>query len=126
MGLVARPASAQQGGGAAPATLRGTVRDARTGEVLIGATVRIPVSQQGTATLLDGTFQLRGLVPGATVAVQALSLGYAPQTLTVTLRAGATQSLGFQLAATGRALAEVTVAGKLDRESEASGRRRAP
>ena len=123
MGLVARSASAQPGGGAAPATLRGTVWDARTGEVLIGATVRLPVSQQGTATLLDGTFQLRGLVPGGAVTVQALSLGYAPQTLTVTLQAGTTQSIGFRLAATGRALAEVIVAGKLDRESEASGRR---
>ena len=66
---------------------------------------------------------MRGLVPGGAVTVQALSLGYAPQTIIVTLQAGTTQSIGFRLAATGRALAEVTVAGKLDRELEASGRR---
>ncbi len=117
------PALAQPSRGGAPAAVRGTVRDARTGEVLIGATVRVPATQQGTATLLDGTFQLRGLAPGAAVIVEALSLGFEPQVLTVALTPGTTQKLEFRLTAAHRALSEVTVTGRLDRESDASVRR---
>ena len=85
--------------------------------------MRLPATQQGAATLLDGTFQLRGLAPGTAVAVEAQSLGYAPQTLSVNLAPGATQTAEFKLTAQGRELAEVTVAGRLDRESDASVRR---
>ena len=123
LGLLVGQAKAQGIGGIAPTTLRGTVRDASTGEVLIGATVRVPATQQGTATLLDGTFQLRGLTPGTAVVVQAQNLGYAPQQLTVTLQSGATQMIAFKLMTTGRELAEVTVAGQLDRESAGAARR---
>ena len=121
LGLLALPAVGQNR--SQTATLRGTVRDAATGEVLIGATVRVPATQQGTAALLDGTFQLRGLAAGSGVVVEALSLGYAPQQLTVTLQAGTTQTVEFKLAATGHELTEVTVAGQLDRESASSARR---
>ena len=122
LGLLVRPVAAQNSA-ANHTTLRGTVRDAATGELLIGATVLVPATRQGTATLLDGTFQLRGLAAGAAVVIQAQNLGYAAQLQTVTLRAGATQTVEFKLAATGRELTEVMVAGKLDRESAESARR---
>ncbi|MGI4874607.1 MAG: TonB-dependent receptor domain-containing protein [Janthinobacterium lividum] len=119
---LAAPATAQIAGARATATLRGTVRDGRTGEVLIGATVLLPVSQQGMATGLDGSFQLRGVAAGA-VQVQARNLGYETQTLTATLAPGTTQTLDFRLAAAGQQLTEVTVAGQSDRESAADARR---
>ena len=118
--LLAFSAAAQPTSSSAPATLRGTVRDAATGEVLIGATVLVPATKQGTATLLDGTFQLRGLAAGAAVMVRAQNLGYASQELTITVQAGAHQTLDFKLATSGRELAEVTVAGQMDRESAGS------
>ncbi len=120
LGVLTLPATAQNR--ERSATVRGTVHDTATGEVLIGATVRVPATQQGTATLLDGTFQLRGLAAG-TVVVEALSLGYAPQQLTLTLQPGTTTPADFKLAATGHELTEVTVAGQLDRESASAARR---
>ena len=122
IGLTAFPGVAQING-SRTVTLSGTVRDAGTGEVLIGAAVLVPATQQGTATLLDGTYQLRGVAAGTALVVRAQSLGFAPQELTVTIQAGAPQKIDFKLAATGRTLGEVTVAGQLDRESDASVRR---
>jgi len=122
IGLTAFPGVAQING-SRTVTLSGTVRDAGTGEVLIGAAVLVPATQQGTATLLDGTYQLRGVAAGTALVMRAQSLGYAPQELTVTVQVGAPQKIDFKLAATGRTLGEVTVAGQLDRESDASVRR---
>ena len=122
-GMFALPGAAQNGRSAGAVLLRGTVRDAATGEVLIGATVLVPATRQGTATLLDGTFQLRGVAAGTATVVRAQNLGYAPQELTVTGQPGVPQTLDFKLAATGRELAEVTVAGQLDRESAGAARR---
>ncbi|WP_410505041.1 TonB-dependent receptor domain-containing protein [Hymenobacter sp. BRD67] len=120
LGVMTRPAAAQSAGGSA--TLRGTVTDAATGEVLIGATVVVPATGQGVATGLNGTFQLRSLAPGV-VLVQARSLGFEPQTLSVTLLPGAAQTLDFRLAVSGQELKAVTVTGQADRESDASVRR---
>ncbi len=117
LGLMTRPAAAQH-----TATLRGTVRDARTGEALIGATIVLPATQQGVTTGLDGTFLLKGLPAGAAL-VQARNLSYEPQTLTTTLLPGTTQALDFRLAAKGHELTEVTVTGKTDRETAQSARR---
>ncbi|TDN39199.1 hypothetical protein A8B98_20260 [Hymenobacter sp. UV11] len=118
--MFSQGAAAQRAGGLA--TLRGTVYATATGEVLIGATVVVPATQQGVATGLDGTFQLRGLAPGPLV-VQVRNLGYAPQTQTLTLAPGQTATLSFRLAASGQELKEVTVTGQADRESDASVRR---
>ncbi len=114
--------AAQNPGSTNLATLRGTVRDAKTGEVLIGASVVVPATKQGTATGLDGTFLLRGLAPGSVV-VQARNLGHESQTQTVSLAPGANQTLDFRLAPAGRELTEVTVTGQVDRESAQSARR---
>ena len=114
--------SAQNLGRSNLAALRGTVRDAKTGDVLIGASVVVPATQQGTATGLDGTFVLRELAPGPVV-VQIRNLGYELQTQTINLTPGATQTLDLQLIATGHELTEVTVTGQADRESAQSARR---
>ena len=70
IGLTAFPGVAQING-SRTVTLSGTVRDAGTGEVLIGAAVLVPATQQGTATLLDGTYQLRGVAAGMALVVRA-------------------------------------------------------
>ena len=114
--------SAALAAAAQTATLRGTVRDSRTGEVLIGASVVVPASQQGVATGLDGSFVLKGLPTGA-VLVQARDLGHESQTQTVTLTPGATLTLDFKLVPSGRELNEVTVTGQTDHESAQSARR---
>ena len=44
--------------------IKGTVTDAKTGEVLIGATVYIKEFNKGTAAGLDGSFSLTDLAAG--------------------------------------------------------------
>lgn len=105
------------------ARYRARCRIARTGEALIGASVLVPATQQGTATGLDGSFELRGLAPGTAVVIRAQSLDYEPQEHNVVLTVGTTQRVAFQLATSGQQFKEITVAGQADRESASTARR---
>ena len=113
---------AQRRAADAVAGLRGTARDARTGEPLIGATVQLLGTTQGVAAGLDGSFGLRGLPVGPTT-VQCQSVGYAPQQQQVVLTAGQTLVVSFRLTARNQELTEVAVTGKIDRESDTGARR---
>ncbi len=55
-------------------TVRGTIRDARTQEPLVGATVAVPEFQKGTATDADGAFALT--LPAGKHTVQVTFLGF--------------------------------------------------
>lgn len=120
IGLGAPRAQAQSP--SATATLRGTALDAKTGEPLIGATVLVLQTSQGTAAGLDGSFVLSGLTPGPAV-VQCQSVGYVAQRQDVTLAAGQTLKVAFRLAATASELGEAVVTGQADRESATAARR---
>ena len=61
--------------------IKGMIKDAKTGEVLIGATIVEVGTFNGTTTDLDGIFSLT--VESFPVDIQVSSTGYAPQTLTV-------------------------------------------
>ena len=99
---LAGPAAAQT------ATLNGFVRDAETGETLIGATVRVEGTDRGTATNAQGFYTLGGLAPGA-VAVVASYIGYRSVRLEATLAAGAPARLDVDLAPEGLTTGEVVV-----------------
>jgi outer membrane receptor protein involved in Fe transport len=64
--------------GTSPAihSISGTVVDARTGEPLIGVSVRIDGTVLGAATDLDGRFVIRNIAPGV-VSLTISSVGYA-------------------------------------------------
>lgn len=87
-------------------TISGTVRDAQTGETLIGASVRIEgtASRLGTATNAYGFYALTGLEGSYTLTVSYIS--YQPITKTVTLDKN--MSLNLELQA-GAELKEVVV-----------------
>ena len=121
LGLLTQRSAAQGGGNAGPVTLRGTAFDSKTGEPLIGATIRLMNTTRGTATGLDGSFVLRDL-PTGPVTVQCQSVGFAPQQLDVTLGISPVQILAFRLTAIFNQLAEVAVMGQADRESENASR----
>jgi hypothetical protein len=78
----------------APYTLSGALRDAATGEALIGATVFVKELATGANTDENGRYTLR--LPAGTHVVTFSSLGYAPQTLTLTLRGNLTQNLSLK------------------------------
>ncbi|MBE9583376.1 TonB-dependent receptor [Mucilaginibacter sp. JRF] len=82
----------------------GTVSDANTGETLVGATVQVKGTTTGVATDIDGKFKL-SVAAGAELEIK--SVGYTPQTVTVT----AGQALVIKLQPASSALTEVLVVG---------------
>jgi len=80
----------------APATIKGTVKDRESGELLDYANVLLAGTTRGTMSLGGGVFYFQGLSPG-TYTVKVLYLGYAPIEQTVTLSAGQIEDLTFNL-----------------------------
>lgn len=105
LGAHAAPAAAQETG-----TLAGTVVDAETGQTLESAQVYIAALDLGTLTNQQGRFTLSG-VPAGTQEVSIEILGYTGATETVTVSAGETATVEFELAATALQLQELVVTG---------------
>ncbi len=93
--------------------IKGIVKDASTGEALIGATVQVSATV-GTVTDLDGNFTLSGLEAGAyTLTVQYVSYR------TVVMEGVATGSvLDIRMEQEDQALGDVTVVAKKNLEGE--------
>ena len=89
----------------AQTTVSGQIIDGQTNETLIGANVLVPGTSIGTATDIDGNYELT--VPAGTTELQVSYAGY--QTQTITLEPGRT-SYNLTLAA-GELLEEVVVVG---------------
>ncbi len=89
--------------------LRGTVRDGRTREPLLGATIGVPALNRGTATGPDGTYEL-ALPAGEAHAVRFTFLGYEPITRSVK-SAGADVTLSINLTSSENQLDEAVVEG---------------
>lgn len=102
-GAVPAPVAAQD-----TATLNGYVRDATTGETLLGANVLVQEAERGAATNNSGFYTLSGLEPG-TYTVSASYIGYQRTETTVTLEPGDDRRLDLELPPEGVALDEVVV-----------------
>ena len=90
-------------------TISGTIKDARTGEDLTGASIRIlELPGTGTAANAYGFYTLTA--PAGTYTVEASFVGYAAQPRKVTL--DKSQRLDFKLASGGQELNEVVVTGR--------------
>ena len=75
----------------------GTVRDAETGQFLIGANIVVKGTLVGTATNVEGSFRLRPLPPGR-YGIAASMVGFRTETKeNVILEAGRTLTLEFSL-----------------------------
>ncbi len=102
--LLAAAASAS----AQTAALNGFVRDAASGETLIGATIRVEGTSRGTATNVQGFYTLGDLAPGdASVVVSYV--GYPSVRRSVTLVAGEATRLDVELQPEGVTTGEVVV-----------------
>lgn len=105
--LAADAARGQEG----PATLRGFVTEAATGEPVPGANVALRGPDgvlRGTATDNDGYYQIGRIPPGRYV-MQVTFIGYAPARDTLDIAAGAILTRSVTLAAAAGALDEVVV-----------------
>jgi len=79
-------------------TISGRVTDAATGQGIAAAQIAVVGTTLGAQTSVEGQFTLRGVTPGA-VQVRVLRLGYGEQRRSVTVAAGQTATLDFQLTA---------------------------
>jgi len=80
----------------APATIKGTIKDKESGELLDYANVLLAGTTRGTMSLGGGVFYFNGMAPG-TYTVKVLYLGYAPMEQTITVGAGDIKKLSFEL-----------------------------
>ena len=70
------------------ASVHGTVRDAKTGEPLVGASILLVGSTMGSSTDIDGKFSIRAVQPG-TISLRFSYVGYGSKTLKdITVTAG--------------------------------------
>jgi TonB-linked SusC/RagA family outer membrane protein len=90
----------------ATGSIRGRVVDAAVQQPLAGVSVRVMGTTLGALTGNDGSYQIRGITPGA-VQVRAQRIGYAPGTQPATVTAGAATTVDFTLAAAAVKLEEV-------------------
>ncbi len=79
-----------------PAAIKGTIRDAETGEALPWTNVFISGTNIGTMAFNDGYYIMRGLPPG-TYTIKASYISYAVGSRTVTLQPGEIRQLDFAL-----------------------------
>lgn len=96
LGFLALEANAAQ---AQTGTITGRVTEQGTSRPLAGAQVFVAGTSAGTLTNSNGIYRLGDLEPGQRD-VTALLIGYAPETETVTVRAGETVNLDFALSTT--------------------------
>lgn len=108
LALAASPAWSQTVPAAQQATLSGTLRDAATGEALVGASVFVKALGLGTSTDENGAYKLT--LPKGTHVVTYQILGFEPQTVTLTINGDVTRSV--KLGAQRQQTSEVVVLGQ--------------
>lgn len=88
--LVAFALKAQKG------TVTGVVKDAQTGDILVGANVILNNSSVGAATNVDGEYIIRG-IPVGTDTLIARYIGYESVRKAVTIKEGQNNTVNFEL-----------------------------
>lgn len=91
-------------------TITGEVLEATTGRPLAGAQVFIPGTPFGTLTNASGRFLIPG-VPAGAVIVRVQMIGYGSSDREVTIQAGQTAQVNFELRQSAIALDEIVVTG---------------
>ncbi len=111
--LISHAALSQQAG-----KISGKVNDTKTGEALIGLTVKITGSTSGASTDVEGRYTLGNLTPGK-YSLTFSYIGYQPKNITeIEVLAGKTTNLDVTMSeATSQALAEVVITATIRQES---------
>jgi hypothetical protein len=92
-------------------SLKGTVQDAVTGERLPGASVVLKEISKGSATDINGNYQLTNITPGAYTLTVSF-IGYKDFTLKIEIREGENRTLDVSLQPTATSLNEVRIEAK--------------
>lgn len=104
------------------ALVKGSVNDQKTGTSLPGCRIAVIGTMSGTASSLDGSWQLS--LPADTHALVFSYLGYLPDTLNVVLNAGETRIINVSLLPDLHLLNTVTISGDLSGQARALNQQR--
>jgi outer membrane receptor for ferrienterochelin and colicin len=101
-------------------SISGTIVDKQNGEALIGANVLIKGTSIGSATDLEGKFEIKNVAPGIYTLVASM-VGYAKLTVTdVEVKSGSIVKLNISLSSKAIETEEVVITAKKVENSEAS------
>jgi TonB-dependent receptor len=89
-------------------SIKGVVKDAATGESLVGANILIQGTYTGTITDYDGNFELNNVTPG-TYNIVVSYVSYDKQILKTEVNGGKSSTLNVQLGAASMNVEEVTI-----------------
>jgi len=81
---------------ATTSNILGTVRDAKTGEPLIGANIILVGTSMGAAADIDGKYIIQNVLPGS-YTIHATYIGYKEQKIKITIKAGERIRQDFKL-----------------------------
>lgn len=98
--------------------ISGTVTDKKTGETLIGVTVKIANTVKGSSTDVEGRYLIAGLTPGKYI-VQASYVGYSTKNITeIEVKANASAAINIVMEeSNSQNLNEVVITSKASQES---------
>lgn len=98
--------------------ISGTVTDKKTGETLIGVTVKIANTVKGSSTDVEGRYVITGLTPGKYI-VQASYVGYSTKNITeIEVKANASAAINIIMEeSNSQNLNEVVITSKASQES---------
>lgn len=98
--------------------ISGTVTDKKTGETLIGVTVKIANTVKGSSTDVEGRYLITGLTPGKYI-VQASYVGYSTKNITeIEVKANASAAINIVMEeSNSQNLNEVVITSKASQES---------
>ncbi len=88
--------------------LKGTIRDSRDNEAIVGATVLLSHTKIGTRANEQGQFEITS-IPAGVYEIKVSAVGYKPRFRQVEIRAGQTATLDIHLVLTGVSGEEVVV-----------------
>ncbi|SEO58372.1 TonB-dependent receptor [Mucilaginibacter sp. OK283] len=107
----------------ASGTIKGTVTDRKTGEPLVGATVKLKSKDKGfkasTGVGLDGTFVFKN-VPAGNCEVEADYISFEDDEASVTVQDGGITNVKLSLKTKEHALNEVAINGRADKSTDQS------
>ena len=76
--------------------INGTVKDSKTGKLLVGANVFLKATSLGTATRSDGTYQISNVVPGKYI-LQSSYIGYVSKEVEIKITSHQVVKIDFEL-----------------------------
>ncbi|AKD03049.1 TonB-dependent receptor [Pontibacter korlensis] len=99
-------------------SIQGTVKDAKTGEELIGAIIKLQGTALGAPSDAFGNFRIDNIKEG-TYTLEVNSLSYTPKTIAdISISAGKTATVNVAMEQSTAQLSEVTITAKGNRETE--------